>query len=113
MVANTINLSEIVVVGDLARHRDEFESVLLDAIQNNWSYDTKASCGVRFTDLGRETVAFGAASMFIERLFYVPTYGSSSRDYVCGIDLWDQILEQLNQERRTSEPTMIAHPGAG
>ena len=91
VMVNTFNLSEIVIVGDLSAHRERFTDILRFEINDNWSYDTRATCAVRFTDLGRETVAFGAASMFVERLFTVPDQRQTHR-YPAGIDLFDIVL---------------------
>lgn len=95
LLANTMALSEVVLVGDLARYRTTFGAILEEAIQENWSYDTQAQCSVRFTDFGRETVAFGAASMFVERLFGVPEYGRQTRDYLTGLDLLDSVYPDM------------------
>ncbi|KGE72760.1 ROK family transcriptional regulator [Spirochaeta lutea] len=93
LLVNTFNLSQVIILGDLSPHRENLSKILQDKIQENWSYDTPAACEVRFTDLGRETVAFGAACMFIERLFSVPTISNTQQAYACGFDLLKTVLE--------------------
>lgn len=93
LIVNVFNLSEIVIVGDISMRKNQFTEIMQEAIQTNWPYDTEASCKVCFTDLGRETVAFGAACMFIQRLFSVPSFNSSSDLYPRGFDLLGQIIE--------------------
>lgn len=91
LIVNTMNLNEVVIVGDLAQYRNKFNTILAESINNNWSYDTPATCSVRFTDLGRETVAFGAACMFIERLYSVPMQSQTNDIYPMGIELFDLV----------------------
>ncbi|GAB6090222.1 ROK family protein [Spirochaeta dissipatitropha] len=91
LLVNVFNLSEIVIIGDLLHKKEEFTEMMRAAIQAKWPYDTVVDCTVRFADLGRETVAFGAACMFMQRLFSVPRYNSEGDLYPCGVDLLSHV----------------------
>jgi len=93
LLVNVFDLSEVVVVGDLARKKDSYGAMLQHAIKENWPYDSPPQCAVTFTELGRETVAFGAACMFIQRLFTVPSHDSDQKHQPCGIDLLNSIYQ--------------------
>ncbi len=69
MIANTFNLERIFFGGDLDMYRKILPDALSQAIENNWVYDTKVNCEVRFSTMGRNTVAYGAAGLVLDKLF--------------------------------------------
>jgi predicted NBD/HSP70 family sugar kinase len=91
LLVNVFSLDELVVVGALGDRKELFDGILKEAIQTNWPYDTNATCKVKFTDLGHETVAYGAACMFIQKLFSIPNYDNSSVYCQSGFDLLNQV----------------------
>ena len=95
LLINVFNLSEVVVVGDMLGKENTYGAILQQAIQENWPHDTPATCSVTFTGLGHDTVAFGAACMFIQRLFSVPRYDAQRENHMCGIDLLNTVYPVL------------------
>ena len=71
-LVNTLNLTSVVIGGQIARYRDQLVASLNDAIQQNWSYTNKVDCAIEFATLGDMAVAYGAAGMFLERFFSIP-----------------------------------------
>ncbi len=71
-LVNTLNLTSVVFGGELAAYKDEILPIVESAIPSNWSYDTPVECTVEFASLEERSVAYGAAVMFMERLFAMP-----------------------------------------
>lgn len=69
MLVNTFDLSHVFVGGHLERHKREVQSVLNEEIQRNWPYPDDAKCRIRFSSLGEQAVAYGAAGMVLHHLF--------------------------------------------
>lgn len=72
LFANTFNLSQIFLGGDIQRYQDIVMPILLDALAGNWMYDSPVDCEIRFSSLGDKAVAYGAAGLVLERLFADP-----------------------------------------
>ena len=89
-LVNALNLSCVVIGGDLTSYKDEIIGVLRSEIQRNWSYANKVECAIEFAALGDLAVAYGAAGMFLERIFSIPdsvdgaTSGASARIDILG-----------------------------
>lgn len=72
LFVNTFNLGQIFLGGDIERYQDQLMPVLIQEIDNNWSYDEHVECEIRFSSLGDKSVAYGAAGFVLERLFVDP-----------------------------------------
>jgi len=69
-LVNMLNLTQIILGGDLVKYIDEFEPCLKAEIQRNSSYkEDKNNFKIKAAPLGIESIAFGAASMIREHLF--------------------------------------------
>jgi predicted NBD/HSP70 family sugar kinase len=71
-LVNMLNLTSVVFGGELAAYKDEILPIMEAEIPRNWSYDTPVECSIEFASLEERTVAYGAAVMFMERLFAMP-----------------------------------------
>ncbi|HYW84950.1 MAG TPA: ROK family protein, partial [Spirochaetia bacterium] len=69
---NALNLTSVVIGGEIAAYRDTLTEMLEEEIQKNWSYENKVDCAIEFATLGDRAVAYGAAGMFLERFFSIP-----------------------------------------
>ncbi len=69
MIVNTLNLGHVFLGGHIERHRKEVQAVLAEAIQRNWAYPDEVQCRIRFSSLGEQAVAYGAAGMVLHHLF--------------------------------------------
>jgi hypothetical protein len=68
-LANTLDLSLIVIGGGLEKYGTEPLSILQNEIEKNWSYPDQVKCELCMVKNGEYSVASGAASMYLERLF--------------------------------------------
>ncbi|TVR74115.1 MAG: ROK family protein [Spirochaetaceae bacterium] len=77
-LVNMLNLKEVVLGGRIEYHPEILE-VMQEEINRNWSYDSPAQVKVRFSELREQTVAYGAAGMFLEQLFSLPDVSASKK----------------------------------
>ncbi len=84
-LVNTLNLTSVVIGGEIARYKSEIVASLGRAIQQNWSYPNTVDCSIEFATLGDMAVAYGAAGMFLERLFSIPEVTESPGARTSGI----------------------------
>lgn len=68
---NTLDLSHVFIGGSIEKHRAILIPVMEEEIQKNWPYGKKALT-IELSELGEQIVAYGAASMFLERLLSLP-----------------------------------------
>jgi predicted NBD/HSP70 family sugar kinase len=71
-LVNSLNLSCVVIGGEIGAYREELTTTLRQEIRRNWSYDNEVECAIEFATLGDRAVAYGAAGMFLERFFSIP-----------------------------------------
>ena len=71
-LVNTLNLTAVVIGGEIVRYRDRIVPSLEAAIQQNWSYPNRVDCAIEFATMDDLAVAYGAAGMFLERFFSIP-----------------------------------------
>jgi len=71
-LVNILNLTSVVIGGEIIKYRDEIVPVLRKEIQKNWSYPNQVECSIEFATMGDMAVAYGAAGMFLERFFSIP-----------------------------------------
>jgi predicted NBD/HSP70 family sugar kinase len=95
---NPLNLSRIVIGGNVQENREDFKHFIEEEVYKNWPYEHGFSCEIRYSPLGKEVVAYGAASMFIEKIFSFPelTVGSEKK-ILTGIELLHQIHDQIKR----------------
>ncbi len=77
-VVNILNLTDVILGGRIEYH-PEIIAVMQEEIYRNWSYDSPTQVHVRFSDLQEQTVAYGAAGMFLEQLFSLPDVSASKK----------------------------------
>jgi len=95
-IVNIIDLCQVTLGGGLAEFKDQLEPLIQEAILYNWSYENRAPVAVTASNMRKETVAFGAASMLLEHLFL--TYETPSENpwsQKVGIELFNSIAEQI------------------
>jgi predicted NBD/HSP70 family sugar kinase len=71
-LVNTLNLRSVVFGGEIVEYRAEISEMLEAEIQRNWSYTNHVDCSVEFSTLNKDTVAYGAAGVFLESIFSIP-----------------------------------------
>jgi predicted NBD/HSP70 family sugar kinase len=71
LLVNTLDLSKVFIGGSIEKYRNVLIPVLEEQIQDNWPYGRK-NVVIELSELGELVVAYGAAAMFIERLFSLP-----------------------------------------
>lgn len=71
-LVNALDLSSVVIGGELSKYEEEIVDVLHSEIQRNWSYPNEVDCSIEFAKLGEMAVAYGAAGMFLESFFSIP-----------------------------------------
>lgn len=69
LFANTFNMKEIYLGGDITNYQSEVRRILQNELERNWAYPDKPSCSIEFSSLGDKSVAYGAAGMLLDRLF--------------------------------------------
>lgn len=102
LAVNLLDLTSVVVGGNIVRDRDTVQSIFEEEIQRNWSYANAVECRVRFSDKGEYAVAYGAAAMFVEHLFSIPSEGRITPSQYLGIHLLDHMSEHLHTGEKTS-----------
>lgn len=95
LAVNLLDLTSVVVGGDIVRDRDTIRAIFEAEIQRNWSYSNEVDCEVLFSDMGEYAVAFGAAAMFVEHLFSVPTESRETPTQYVGIHLLDHLSQHI------------------
>jgi len=71
LLVNTLDLSHVFIGGSIERHRSILVPVIQEEVSRNWPYGDKVIT-IELSELGEQIVAYGAASMFLERLFSLP-----------------------------------------
>lgn len=71
LLVNTLDLSRVFIGGSIERYRSILLPAIEEEVRMNWPYGDKALT-IEPSGLGDLIVAYGAASMFLERLFSLP-----------------------------------------
>lgn len=88
LLVNVLNMTKVVVFGDLANYPELVTPALEAAIQENWLYDTTVECSVCVDGDTVHAVASGAAGFFLHRVFSRPNiWDDPSHDLPEGIGL--------------------------
>ncbi len=96
LTVNLLDLTSVVIGGDIVRDRETIQPIFAEEIQRNWSYPNTVDCEVRFSSMGEYAVAYGAAAMFVEHLFAVPTESRGTPSQYLGIHLLDHLSRRVN-----------------
>jgi len=101
-VVNLLDLSHVVVGGDIVDDYGFLEPTFRAEIQRTWSYRTTKDCTVSFSRMGEYAVAYGAASMFVEHLFAIPEEGKRHPQKHVGIHLLEHIAQHVGTKTAAS-----------
>ena len=71
LLVNTLDLSHVFIGGSIEKYRGLLIPILEQEIQKNWPYGEK-KLTIELSELGELVVAYGAAAMFLDRLFALP-----------------------------------------
>jgi predicted NBD/HSP70 family sugar kinase len=71
-LVNTLNLTSVVVGGEISEYQDILRPMIHAEIQQNWSYPSEVQCTIEFSSFRKDAVAYGAAGMFLESIFSLP-----------------------------------------
>jgi predicted NBD/HSP70 family sugar kinase len=71
LLVNTLDLSHVFIGGSIEKYRGLLIPILEQEIQKNWPYGQK-KLTIELSELGELVVAYGAAAMFLARLFALP-----------------------------------------
>ncbi len=92
LIVNFFNLSDIVIGGAIEQYFTAIELMLSQEIQQNWLHPDQMSYKIRSSQQKQNTVAYGAACMFLERLFGIPEMNvTNGEGMLYGVDLLNSI----------------------
>ncbi len=77
-LANTLNLQVVYIGGIEQKYGRKIESIIRQRFEYQWPYDEHRVFDVRQSSFGTLSVAYGAASMYIEQLFSLPSLATAS-----------------------------------
>lgn len=89
-LVNTLNLETVYIGGIGAEVEESLAKMIHERILYQWPYDNSIECEIKLSSLGQWAVAYGAAGMFIDRFFALPSLSSPSGS-------GPSILESLTQ----------------
>lgn len=72
LLVNTLNIDHVIISSLNVKFEKDIIPILKKNIQKNFPYSTEVSCDIKYSSLGDETVAYGAAGMLLQRLFAIP-----------------------------------------
>ena len=93
-LVNMLNLETVYIGGLPADYAQKLAEMINKRIVYQWPYDSTHNCEVRLSSLGHLAVAFGAAGMFIDRFFALPSLASP-------LGTGPSILESLSEINST------------
>lgn len=94
-LANTLNLQQVFIGGDLERYQDEIVPLFKQELVRTWSYQEllDPKCKIAFSTHERNAVAYGAAGMLLEHIFSLPEMESGKRRG----DFRNSVFEYINE----------------
>jgi hypothetical protein len=95
-LVNILNLDVVYIGGIDPCYAKIISDIISERIKFQWPYDTPREYEVRIGSLGSLAVAFGAASMFIDHLFDLPSLSTPS-------GTGPSIMESLSLMRKSGE----------
>lgn len=78
-LVNTLNLQVVYIGGIERQYAEKIENLIRERVEFQWPYGKKRVFDVRLSSFGSLSVAYGAASMYIEQLFSLPSLSSPSK----------------------------------
>lgn len=75
-LVNMLNLETVYIGGLPSDYAEKLAEMINKRIVYQWPYDATHHCEVRLSSLGHLAVAYGAAGMFIDRFFALPSLAS-------------------------------------
>lgn len=90
--ANILDVSHVIVGGNICEDKAYIEQLLAEEIIRNNSYDLPLQCEISFSSDGDYAVAYGAGAMFLEHLFAIPNDGRDTPLDFLGVHLLNQIV---------------------
>lgn len=94
-LANTLNLQQVFIGGDLERYQDEIVPLFKQELVRTWSYQEllDPKCKIAFSTYEHNAVAYGAAGMLLEHLFSLPEMETAKRRGDFRLSVFDYIAE--------------------
>jgi predicted NBD/HSP70 family sugar kinase len=86
-LVTTLNLEKVVIGGPIELIADDLAERIKERLVNNWAYPEPVHCSFGVSRLGDKAVAYGAAGMFLEHLFTVPSSPMDDGIAPHGVDL--------------------------
>ena len=69
LLVNVLDLERLYLGGFFHADDEESREIFREEILKNWSYPNQLACEVTFSTYGKNAVAYGAASLFLVRMF--------------------------------------------
>lgn len=77
-LVNTLNLQVVYIGGIEQRYAEQIEEIIKERIHLQWPYKQKKNLIIRSATFGSLSVAYGAASMYIDQFFSLPSLSTPS-----------------------------------
>lgn len=77
-LVNTLNLEQVYIGGIDKKYVDKLLNLIDERIRYQWPYKVEKKCCISMASLETLSVAYGAASMFLEHMFVLPSLSSRS-----------------------------------
>lgn len=98
LIVNILNLGAVIIGGNFEDYQELIKKVLMEEIESNWPAKPMFNRAVLFSQLKEYAVAYGAAAMFVEKLFSIPDSVDNNPGTV-GIGLLDKIYAVRSEKR--------------
>jgi len=72
LLINTLNIDHVIISSFNVKFKKDIIPILKENIKKNFPYPTEVDCIIKYSSLGDDTVAYGAAGMLLQRLFAIP-----------------------------------------
>lgn len=95
VVVSVLNPSHLFIGGDFARDREAILATIDGKLPGRFGHARENGCTLEFSDLADSLVAFGAASMFVQKLLAIPELSGLATTY--NID-WNDIFALVRQD---------------
>lgn len=95
LLANTLDITRIVIAGDFVLFAEKLSQHLETQIKRNCSCSEKKNCVITVSPDRQQSVCLGAAGLFIQKLFSVPEMTDHIEEPV-GTILLDRIIRNSN-----------------
>ena len=102
-LVNTLNLQLVYIGGIEPQHARQIENYIKERVHIQWPYEKKSIFEVRMASFGSLSVSYGAAAMFIEQLFALPSLstpsekGPSILEYLATMSVKKQVSEEKSK----------------